>query len=131
MSLVLLILAGLLLFVSFSLINNTVRLGIYERRFSIHTMKLVGASWSFIRWPFIKRSIGLGLLAGVIAIAVLGAGVWVLSSKEPDVMKVITPQVLLFTAVAVLVIGVIITTFCCWLSVNKFLRMKASELYQI
>ncbi|MBR5653981.1 MAG: permease-like cell division protein FtsX [Prevotella sp.] len=130
-SLVLLILAGLLLFVSFSLINNTVRLGIYERRFSIHTMKLVGASWSFIRWPFIKRSIGLGLLAGVIAIAVLGAGVWVLSSKEPDVMKVITPQVLLFTAVAVLVFGVIITTFCCWLSVNKFLRMKASELYQI
>jgi cell division transport system permease protein len=57
--------------------------------------------------------------------------VWVLSKYEPDVMKVITPQVLLITAVAVLVFGVIITTFCSWLSVNKFLRMKASELYKI
>ena len=130
-SLVLLVLAALLLFVSFSLINNTVRLGIYARRFSIHTMKLVGASWGFIRWPFLKRAIGMGLLAGIVAIAVLGTGVWVLSQYEPDVMKVITPQVLLITAVAVLVFGVIITTFCCWLSVNKFLRMKASELYKI
>jgi cell division transport system permease protein len=130
-SLVLLVLAALLLFVSFSLINNTVRLGIYARRFSIHTMKLVGASWGFIRAPFLKRAVGMGLLAGMVAIAVLGTGVWVLSKYEPDVMKVITPQVLLITAVAVLVFGVIITTFCSWLSVNKFLRMKASELYKI
>jgi cell division transport system permease protein len=130
-SLVLLVLAALLLFVSFSLINNTVRLGIYARRFSIHTMKLVGASWGFIRAPFLKRAVGMGLLAGIVAIAVLGTGVWVLSKYEPDVMKVITPQVLLITAVAVLVFGVIITTFCSWLSVNKFLRMKASELYKI
>ncbi len=130
-SLVLLVLAALLLFVSFSLINNTVRLGIYARRFSIHTMKLVGASWGFIRWPFIKRAIGMGLLAGIIAIAVLGTGVWLLYRYDPEVTRVITPQVLLVTGVAVLVFGIIITTFCSWLSVNKFLRMKASELYQI
>src|SRR3712207_7617285 len=60
-SIVLLILAGLLTFVSFSLINNTVRLGIYARRFSIHTMKLVGASWSFIRRPFLCRAVGVGM----------------------------------------------------------------------
>ena len=54
----LLIVAALLTFISFSLINNTVRLGIYARRFSIHTMKLVGASWGFIRKPFIKGCIG-------------------------------------------------------------------------
>lgn len=130
-SLVLLILAGLLLFVSFALINNTVRLGIYSRRFGIHTMKLVGASWNFIRKPFIRRAIILGLLAGIIAIVVLGIGVYMLMNYEPDVSEVITPEVLVVTAVAVLVFGVVITTLCSWFSVNRFLRMKAGELYKI
>ena len=130
-SLVLLILAGLLLFVSFALINNTVRLGIYSRRFGIHTMKLVGASWNFIRKPFIRRAIILGLLAGIIAIVVLGIGVYMLMNYEPDVREVITPEVLVVTAVAVLVFGVVITTLCSWFSVNRFLRMKAGELYKI
>ena len=58
-----LVLAILLTFVSFTLINNTVKLDIYARRFSIHTMKLVGASWSFIRRPFIRRAVFTGLLA--------------------------------------------------------------------
>ena len=130
-SLVLLILAGLLLFVSFALINNTVRLGIYSRRFGIHTMKLVGASWNFIRKPFIRRAVMLGLLAGIIAIIVLGIGVYMLFNYEPDVREVITPEVLVVTAVAVLVFGVVITTLCSWFSVNRFLRMKAGELYKI
>ena len=59
-SIVLLVLAVLLTFVSFSLISNTVRLSVYARRFVIHTMKLVGASWSFIRRPFLKQAIGIG-----------------------------------------------------------------------
>ena len=130
-SLVLLILAGLLLFVSFALINNTVRLGIYSRRFGIHTMKLVGASWNFIRKPFIRRAVMLGLLAGIIAIIVLGIGVYMLMNYEPDVREVITPEVLVVTAVAVLVFGVVITTLCSCVSVNRFLRMKAGELYKI
>ena len=125
------LLAGLLLFVSFALINNTVRLGIYSRRFGIHTMKLVGASWNFIRKPFIRRAVMLGLLAGIIAIIVLGIGVYMLMNYEPDVREVITPEVLVVTAVAVLVFGVVITTLCSWFSVNRFLRMKAGELYKI
>ena len=54
-NIVLLVIAGLLTFISFSLINNTVRLSVYSRRFLIHTMKLVGASWGFIRRPFMRR----------------------------------------------------------------------------
>jgi len=130
-SLVLLILAGLLLFVSFSLINNTVKLGIYSRRFDIHTMKLVGASWNFIRKPFIRRAIFLGLLAGVIANIVLAVGVYMLFNYEPDVQEVITNEVLIITGLAVLLFGVVITTLCSWFSVNRFLRMKAGELYKI
>ena len=77
-SLVLLILAGLLTFVSFSLISNTVRLSIYARRFSIHIMKLVGASWGFIRRPFVLRSVGVGIIAALLAVVVLGCCVYAL-----------------------------------------------------
>ena len=130
-SIVLLVLAGLLLVVSVVLINNTVKLGIYSRRFNIHTMKLVGASWGFIRAPFIRQGIVLGLIAGIIAIAVLAGGMYSLYQYQPDVMEVITWQVLVITAAAVLLFGVIITTICSWQSVNKFLNMKAGELYNI
>ena len=126
----LLVLAALLLFISFTLINNTIQLSVFSRRFSIHTMKLVGASWSFIRWPFIRQAVGLGLLSGIRALIVLGAGVYFLFQYEPDVYYVITWRVMLFTAIAVVVFGVLITTVCSWLSVNKFLRMKAGELYR-
>lgn len=126
----LLVLAALLLFISFTLINNTIQLSVFSRRFSIHTMKLVGASWSFIRWPFLRQAVGLGLLSGIIALVVLGAGVYFLFQYEPDAYLVITWRVMLFTAIAVVVFGVLITTVCSWLSVNKFLRMKAGELYR-
>lgn len=128
---VLLVLAALLTIVSFSLINNTIRLSIYSRRFSIHTMKLVGASWGFIRTPFIRDAIGQGLLSAIIAIAVLGGGVYLLYFYEPDMTIVIDWKVLTITAGSVLLFGVFITTLCAWISVNKFLKMKAGDLYKI
>lgn len=83
-SFVLLIIAALLTVVSFSLINNTIRLSIYARRFAIHTMKLVGASWGFIRLPFLRMAVGLGLLSAVMALIVLGAGMLALYNYEPE-----------------------------------------------
>ena len=130
-SLVLLVLAALLLVVSVVLINNTVKLGIYARRFNIHTMKLVGASWGFIRRPFLNMAVLLGMIAGIIAIIVLAAGIYLLYQYQPDVTEVITWKVLVITAIIVLLFGIIITTICSWLSVNKFLKMKAGELYNI
>lgn len=128
---VLLVLAVLLTIISFSLINNSVKLGIYARRFSIHTMKLVGASWGFIRRPFLCRSITIGVVAALIAIAVLGTCIYVLYYHEPDVLTVITWPVMAITAGAVLVFGILITVLCSYFSVNRFLRMKAGELYKI
>ncbi len=130
-NIVLLALAVLLTFVSFSLINNTVRLGMYARRFSIHTMKLVGASWGFIRKPFLSNAVGYGFLAAVIADGVLAGGIYALYVYEPDVMVALTWQVMAITGGAVLLFGLLITLFCSWLSVNKFLRMKAGDLYKI
>ncbi len=129
--LVLLVLAVLLTFVSFSLINNTVRLGIYARRFSIHTMKLVGASWGFIRWPFLKRALVTGMLAALLACAVLGGGMYLLYRYEPEVLTVISWEEMIITAIAVFLFGIIITAMCACISVNKFLKMKAGELYKI
>ena len=130
-NLVLLVLAVLLTCVSFSLINNTVRLGMYARRFTIHTMKLVGASWGFIRRPFLRNAIGIGVFAAVIADGVLASGVYALYSYEPGVMAVVTWQVMAITGGAVFLFGVLITLFCAFFSVNRFLRMKAGDLYKI
>jgi len=130
-SLLLLGLAVILTFISFALINNTIRLAIYSKRFLIHTMKLVGASWSFIRRPFLLRNFRIGMLAAFIADGILwGAALW-LVSYEPDLVKVITPDVMLSVSLAVLVFGVLITWLCALLSINKYLRMKASTLYYI
>ena len=130
-SFVLLILAALLTVVSFSLINNTVRLSVYARRFSIHTMKLVGASWGFIREPFLKRAVGQGFVSALIALVILGSGVYGLYQYEPEMQKFLTWEELAITAGTVLLFGVLITTLCAWGSVNKFLRMKAGDLYKI
>ena len=130
-NLVLLALAVLLTFVSFSLINNTVRLSVYSRRFIIHTMKLVGASWGFIRKPFMKQALLEGVIAALIAIAVLGGCMYALYYYEPNIISIITWRELTITAVAVLLFGIIITAACSYISVNKFLRMSAGELYKI
>ena len=130
MNMVLLCLAVLLTFVSFSLINNTVRLSVYSRRFLIHTMKLVGASWGFIRGPFIRQAVVVGIIAAVLAIIVLGGGVYALYTFEPNIMNIITWRELTITAVAVLLFGLIITFICTWISVNRFLKMTAGELYK-
>ena len=129
--LVLIILAALLTIVSFSLINNSVRLSVYARRFSIHTMKLVGASWGFIRKPFLKRSVLLGLLSAFIALVVLGIGRYALWVYEPDITTVLNWEVMTITVCVVIVFGVVITLFCTYFSVNKFLKMKAGDLYKI
>ena len=130
-NILLLVLAVLLTFISFSLINNTVRLSVYSRRFLIHTMKLVGASWGFIRRPFLKQAIWIGVIAAILAICVLGACVYSLYMADPLVRNVVTWQVLAITAAAVLVFGIVITALCAWLAVNKFLKMTAGELYKI
>ena len=130
-SIVLLAIALLLTIVSFALINNTVRLSIYARRFSIHTMKLVGASWGFIRRPFVRRYMALGFLAAVIACCALGGAIYILYMYEPGVTEVLTWEVIAITAGTVVFFGLFITGICSTISVNKFLRMKAGDLYKI
>ena len=131
LNVLLLVLAVLLTCISFSLINNTVRLSVYSRRFAIRTMKLVGASWGFIRRPFMRRALTVGLIAALIALVVLGVCIYALYYYEPNVEAVISWVELVITGVAVVLCGIIITMTCSYISVNKFLKMPAGELYKI
>ena len=127
----LLALAVVLTFISFALINNTIRLAIYSKRFLIHTMKLVGASWSFIRGPFLRKNVWSGVLAGMLADAILmGTAYWAVT-YEQELIQVITPEVMLIVCGSVLVFGIVITWLCAYISMNKYLRMKANTLYYI
>ena len=130
-SLFLLGLAALLTLISFALINNTIRLAIYSKRFLIHTMKLVGASWSFIRRPFLIRNMWIGVLAGIMADALLTGMAYMLVKYEPQLIEIITPHTLLIVMASVFIFGLAITSICAYVSINKYLRMKASALYYI
>ena len=130
-SIFLLGLAALLTLISFALINNTIRLAIYSKRFLIHTMKLVGASWSFIRRPFLMRNVWIGVLAGIMADAILLGMAYMLVKYEPQLIEIITPNALLVVMASVFVFGLAITFLCAYISINKYLRMKASALYYI
>lgn len=130
-SIVLLGLAALLTLISFALINNTIRLAVYSKRFIIHTMKLVGASWSFIRRPFLLRNVWIGVLAATMADAILVGLAYMLVKYEPDLLAVVTLEVIVTVMGSVFVFGVIITSACALISINKYLRMRVSELYYI
>ena len=128
-SAVLLALAGLLMVISFSLINNTIRLTIYAKRFLIHTMKLVGADWGFIRRPFIIRNLWVGLVSGLLANGLLITGGYWLVKYEPQLIHIINTDTMLMVMGAVMVFGICITVLCAYISINRYLRMKTDTLY--
>ena len=130
-SIVLLILVAVFLLISISLINNTIRLGVYSQRFKMHTMKLVGASYGFIRRPYMWRMLLVGLISSVFACIILGCGIYALFSFEPEIKEIISVELMIILAATVFVLGFVISLVCGFFSVNKFLRMKASDLYKI
>lgn len=128
-SLFLLVIAALLVIVSLSLINNTVRLSVYSKRFIIHTMKLVGARWGFIRRPFLVRSMGIGIISSVFAICILFFGVQWAATYDEAVGRYVTLTNMGIMAVCVLVFGLVITMLCTYLSVTHYLNLRENELY--
>lgn len=130
-SMLMLIVAVLLMFVSFELINNTVRLSVYSRRFLIHTMKLVGASWGFIRRPFLRRAFWVGVFSAILASGVLVGGIQAMLTYEPQMYSIITWDVVAATVGVVFGCGILLTILCAYFSVNKHLRMKSDDLYMM
>ncbi len=130
-ALLLLTLLVLLTVISWSLISNLVRLSIYSKRFLLHTMKLVGATWSFIRRPFLLHNMWIGLVAGIIANAILGAALYLLQMRSPEIAQLLPVKELAIVGAGVVAFGITICTLCAFLSVNRFLRMRNNDLYFI
>ena len=127
---ILLGMAVLLGLVTLVLINNTVRLSVYSRRFIIHTMRLVGASWGFIRRPFMSRALWIGLSAGILADAVLLGGWHALLQYDSSMIEYVTVENICITALSVLVFGLLLTLLCTFVSVSHYLGMREGEMYE-
>ena len=130
-SAVLLALALALSLISFALINNTIKLTIYSQRFLLHTMKLVGASWGFIRRPFLLRNMSIGIVSGVLANILIAGGICLLLRYEPQMSHLFTLPTMATVGGSVMLFGLIITMLCAYVSINRFLKMKAGDLYYI
>ena len=128
-SLVLAVFIGLLLFISFVLINNTVRLNVFARRFTIHTMKLVGATKSFIRAPFLVQSAFQGMFAAIIAIIVLVIMLFFVKSGFEQLFEVFRLELLLLVAGIVMLAGLVICVTSTYFVVGKLVSLNKDELY--
>ena len=128
-SMVIGIFVGLLLFISYVLINNTVRLNVFARRFTIHTMKLVGATRSFIRAPFLLQSAFQGLFAALIAIIALVSMLYFMRSEFEQLFEIFRLDLLLVVMGIVIVSGLVICLLSTWFVVNKLVSLKKDELY--
>lgn len=129
LSIFLLVVSALTGFIFVSLINNTIRISVYSERFTINTMQLVGATRSFVRKPFLRRGLSLGIFGGLMANILLFAAVFSFRKElsgliEPSDFMMLGPVFLL-----VIVMGILISYVSTWLAVNKFLKMKFDELF--
>lgn len=123
------VLIALLLFISFVLINNTVRLNVFARRFTIHTMKLVGATKSFIRAPFLVQAVFQGIFSSFIAILALVGILYLMRNEFAQLFQIFRLDLLLIVMGIVVASGIIICFVSTWIVVGKLVSLKKDDLY--
>jgi cell division transport system permease protein len=128
-SLTLLIFSIILFIISFALLNNTIRLMIYSKRFIINTMKLVGATRSFIRKPFLISGIIQGIISAFIAIICLGIMIHFANEELKEIITLIDYKTIGLLFIIVLILGIVLSLISTYFAVNKYLRIKSSNLY--
>lgn len=127
--LVLMVFIALLLFISFVLINNTVRLNVYSKRFSIYTMRLVGATRGFIRAPFLVQAVFQGLISALLAVLVLVGVLYVVKEQFAQLFDVFQPKLLMIVLSGTVALGVIICVISTYFVVNRLVSLTNDELY--
>ncbi len=128
-SLVLGIFVVLLLFISFVLINNTVRLNVFSKRFTIHTMKLVGATKSFIRAPFLGQAVFQGLFSALLAILILLGILYFVRKEFVQLFEIFSLDLLLIVIGIVIVAGIVICLVSTFFVVGRLVSLSNDELY--
>jgi cell division transport system permease protein len=128
-SLFLLVISAFLFLIAVTIINNTIRLAIYSKRFLIRTMQLVGATRSFIRKPFLKRSIYHGLLAALIAMTLLMGLLFLIEKEFYMMFSFESTKLLAILCVLLVITGMLINYISTYLSVNRYLAISEDKLY--
>ncbi len=128
-SIVLLAFSGLLFIISLSLINNTIRLSVYAKRFIIKTMQMVGATRSFVRTPFITKSITQAFYSVLIAYLLLGTVIYFIEKEVPELSILNEVDTLAVLYLGILIVGVLMVALSTWFAVNRYLRLKSDDLY--
>jgi cell division transport system permease protein len=131
LSFILSLIALVMLFISIVLINNTIRLSIYSKRFIINTMQLVGAKNSFIRRPFIKRSFANSIIASILALLMLGGSIYFVQTQIGSAINLYQLEIIVPVMAIVFIISIIINYIATVAAVNRYLRMRTEQLYFI
>ena len=124
-----LVVALLLIVVAVAMINNTIRLALYSKRFTIKTMQLVGATSTYIRRPFLRQSILQGIISSLIGLALLMTLFFALNNTLESLEISFTAEGLGILIGSVFVSGILLTLVSTWIALNKYLRMKLDDLY--
>ena len=128
-SYVLSVFIALLMFISFVLINNTIRLSLYNRRFTVHTMRLVGATKAFIRKPFLLDALFQGIISAELAILILVASLIVVKSEFPLMFTMFQLRELLYVMAIMLSAGIVVCVGASFVVVGRMVNLKNEELY--
>jgi cell division transport system permease protein len=128
---ILVVLAAILILISFTLIRSIIQLNIYSKRFLINTMQLVGATNSFIRKPFMWRMILSGIIAAILANLAITGVVYYVTSVIPETISIVKMQELLAVYGLVIIFGILITAIAVASAVNRYLRMTTNKLYHV
>lgn len=131
LSLILSLIALVMLFISIVLINNTIRLSIYSKRFIINTMQLVGAKNSFIRRPFVNRSLINSFIATFLALLMLGGSIYLIQTQIGTTVNLYQLEIIIPVIVTIFFISLIINYIATVVAVNRYLRMRTEQLYFI
>ena len=124
-----LVISGVFTFIAVLLINSSIRLAVYSKRFIIKTMQMVGATKSFIRRPFIWQSVKLGIIGAVLALIGMGIVLYYLNKSFPELELLRDSTLLIGLFVGVFLMGIFITWLSTFFATSRFLNLKTDELY--
>ncbi|MDB9895492.1 MAG: cell division protein FtsX [Flavobacteriales bacterium] len=129
LSLFLLTFCIILFFIAFALINNTIRLSVYSKRFLIKTMRLVGAKNSFIQKPFILDGIYQGMYSAIFAIFMLMGSIQLVQTETASLLNITDLKIIGLVFILIFIIGIILSSLSTYFAVKKFINVSESELY--
>ncbi len=128
-SLILLGFSGLLLLIAVALINNTIRLSVYSKRFIIRSMQLVGATQTFIRRPFIFKGIFQGIYGAFVAIVLIVVIIYFSIKELPELIELQDINLFIMLFSLIILCGIFISWFSTYFAIRKYLRMQTDDLY--